>query len=93
MPPREKLKSKEWHMLKQGKTVQIRAEMNRFNTEGLEVSLVAKPLFINDQFKGAVLARVSRQRGRADDQPGQPLYDLRDHQHPYHHDSAELAFI
>ncbi|MEC3848250.1 MULTISPECIES: HAMP domain-containing sensor histidine kinase [Bacillus] len=62
MPPREKLKSKEWHLLKQGKTVQIRAEMNRFNTEGLEVSLVAKPLLINNQFKGAVLL-VSPVRG------------------------------
>ncbi|MED1229158.1 HAMP domain-containing sensor histidine kinase [Bacillus nakamurai] len=62
MPPHEKLRHKEWQMLKQGKTVQIRAEMNRFNNEGLEVSLVAKPIFINNQFKGAVLL-VSPVRG------------------------------
>ncbi|MEC1550290.1 HAMP domain-containing sensor histidine kinase [Bacillus rugosus] len=50
-PPREKLKKSEWNKLKKGQTVMIRAD-GRFDDE---VSLVAQPIFVQNQFKGAVL--------------------------------------
>ncbi|MCG8397624.1 HAMP domain-containing histidine kinase [Bacillus atrophaeus] len=49
--PREKLKNTEWTKLKKGQTVMVRTD-GRFNEE---VSLVAQPIFINSEFKGAVL--------------------------------------
>ncbi|MFT4402217.1 ATP-binding protein [Bacillus sp. SW14] len=50
-PPREKLKKSEWSKLKKGQTVMIRAD-GRFDDE---VSLVAQPIFVQNEFKGAVL--------------------------------------
>ncbi|OLQ46799.1 two-component sensor histidine kinase [Bacillus licheniformis] len=50
-PPREKLKKSEWNKLKKGQTVMIRAD-GRFDDE---VSLVAQPIFVQNEFKGAVL--------------------------------------
>lgn len=49
--PREKLKKAEWEKLKKGQVVMNRAD-GRFNDE---VSLVAQPIFVNNEFKGAVL--------------------------------------
>ncbi|MHA6487776.1 ATP-binding protein [Bacillus cabrialesii] len=50
-PPREKLKKSEWSKLKKGQTVMIRAD-GRFDDE---VSLVAQPIYVQNEFKGAVL--------------------------------------
>ncbi|MCL6427600.1 two-component system sensor histidine kinase YclK [Bacillus subtilis] len=50
-PPREQLKKSEWNKLKKGQTVMIRAD-GRFDDE---VSLVAQPIFVQNEFKGAVL--------------------------------------
>ncbi|MGV6973195.1 ATP-binding protein [Bacillus halotolerans] len=49
--PREKLKKAEWEKLKKGQVVMNKAD-GRFNDE---VSLVAQPIFVNNEFKGAVL--------------------------------------
>ncbi|MCY8443346.1 two-component system sensor histidine kinase YclK, partial [Bacillus spizizenii] len=49
--PREKLKKSEWNKLKKGQAVMIRAD-GRFDDE---VSLVAQPIFVQNEFKGAVL--------------------------------------
>ncbi|MEG7379812.1 HAMP domain-containing sensor histidine kinase [Bacillus subtilis] len=50
-PPRDKLKKEEWSKLKKGQTVMIRSD-GRFNEE---VSLVAQPIMIQNEFKGAVV--------------------------------------
>ncbi|MCI3986294.1 HAMP domain-containing histidine kinase [Bacillus sp. K7] len=50
-PPREKLKKSEWSKLKKGQTVMIRAD-GRFDDE---VSLVAQPIYVQNEFKGAVM--------------------------------------